>query len=158
MSESMPPNENVGSNPASPGYAAPGQPDAASGQIPPGGPGVGPGPGVGVGGTGAVSQDDKTIAILTHLSGVIHLILMPLIVWILKKDTSPYLNDQAKEALNFHISLFIYHFAAAVLSIFLCGIPSIGVWIFGVVACILAAVACNKGEYFRYPMCLRLVK
>lgn len=151
MSESMPPNENVGPTPASPGYAAPDQPNAASGQIPPGGPGVG----VGV---GAVSQDDKTIAILTHLSGVIHLILMPLIVWILKKDTSPYLNDQAKEALNFHISLFIYHFAAAVLSIFLCGIPSIGVWIFGVVACILAAVACNKGEFFRYPMCLRLVK
>lgn len=143
MSESIPPNDSAtpASNAASaqaPGPAAP-QP----GQIPVG---------------DAIPKDDKTIAILTHLSGVIHLVLMPLIVWILKKDSSPYLNDQAKEALNFHISLFIYHIVAAVLSIFLCGVPSIGVWIFSVVAVIIAAIAANKGEYFRYPMCLRLVK
>lgn len=152
MSENMPPNEGStppgpnGPGPSGPGVSGPG----------PGGPWVPP-PSQGPAGA-SVPQDDRTIAVLTHLSGIIHLVIMPLIVWILKKDTSPYLNDQAKEALNFHISLVIYHAAAVVLSIFLCGIPSIGVWIFGLVVSILAAMACNSGQYYRYPMCLRFVK
>lgn len=148
MSESMPPSGNVGPGSGShtPGVAGSGSPD----RVPSG---------------GNVPQDDKTIAVLTHLSGIIHLIIMPLIVWILKKDTSPYLNDQAKEALNFQITIAIYHAVVGVFAVVTtCVHMGLGfllfplIYVFQLVASILAAIAANKGEYHRYPMCFRFVK
>jgi uncharacterized Tic20 family protein len=127
----------------------------------PGGPG-GVGPGGGVGGPRG-EGDDRTIATLTHLSLLLGAttLIVPLIVWIVKKDASPYLNDQAKEALNFHISMLIYGIASAILAVascwFLFFLPIVVV-LFGVVFAIIAAIASSRGEYYRYPMCLRLVK
>ena len=109
-------------------------------------------------GPGGIPKDDITLATLTHLSGIIHLLIMPLVVWLVKKDTSPYLADQAKETLNFHISLIIYHFVSGIALFFLCGVGNIMVWVFGLVLSIMAALAAGKGEYYRYPLCLRIVK
>ena len=104
------------------------------------------------------SNDDKNIATVTHLGGTVFSFIPALIVWILKKDESAYLSDQAKEALNFQITVLIATFVASILIWLLIGFALLPIiWIANVVLCIIAAIACSKGETYRYPFCLRLI-
>jgi uncharacterized protein len=104
------------------------------------------------------SNDDKNIATVTHLGGTVFSFIPALIVWILKKEDSVYLADQAKEALNFQITMLIAQFIAGILVWVLIGFVLIPiVWIFNVVFCIIAAISTSKGETYRYPICLRLI-
>ena len=104
------------------------------------------------------SNDDKNIATVTHLGGTVFSFIPALIVWILKKDDSAYIADQAKEALNFQITVLIAQFIAAVLTIILIGFLFMGlIWLANVVLCIIAAISTSKGETYRYPFCLRLI-
>lgn len=104
------------------------------------------------------SNDEKNIATVTHLGGTVFSFIPSLIVWILKKDDSVYLGDQAKEALNFQITMLIAQFIACILVWILIGFLLIPlVWIFNIVFCIIAAISTSKGETYRYPFCLRLI-
>ena len=104
------------------------------------------------------SSDDKNIATVTHLGGTVFSFVPGLLVWILKKDDSAYLADQAKEALNFQITILIASFAAAILMWLLIGFILLPiVWLLNVVFCIIAAISTSKGETYRYPLCLRLI-
>ena len=111
------------------------------------------------------SKDQRMWAMIAHLSafayyvsGVGH-ILGPLIVWLAKRDGNPFVDDQAKEALNFQISVTIYGIGAAILCIILIGIPLlIGIHIFQIVCIVIAAIKANDGVAFRYPLNLRLIK
>lgn len=104
------------------------------------------------------SNDEKNIATVTHLGGTVFSFLPALIVWILKKDDSAYLSDQAKEALNFQITVLLAYIAAGVLSWILIGLLFFPIiWIVNIVFCIIAAIATSKGETYRYPLCLRLI-
>lgn len=112
---------------------------------------------------GAADSSERTYAMLTHLSLLgwhFGLIVIPaLVMWLVKRDESPFLDDHGKEALNFQISLLIYGVLGLVLTP-ACGI-GVAVWaaayVLGLVGMIMGAVAANKGEYFRYPACIRLV-
>ena len=104
------------------------------------------------------SSDDKNIATVTHLGGTVFSFVPGLLVWILKKDDSAYLADQAKEALNFQITILIASFVAAILMWLLIGFILLPiVWLLNVVFCIIAAISTSKGETYRYPLCLRLI-
>ena len=104
------------------------------------------------------SNDDKNIATITHLGGTVFSFIPALIVWILKKNDSAYLDDQAKEALNFQITMLIAQFIAGILVWVLIGFILMPiVWIINVVFCIIAAISASKGETYRYPLCLRLI-
>ncbi len=104
------------------------------------------------------SNDDKNIATVTHLGGTVFSFIPGLLVWILKKDDSAYIADQAKEALNFQITVLIAQFIAGVLAIILIGLLFMGIiWILNIVFCIIAAISTSKGETYRYPFCLRLI-
>ena len=106
----------------------------------------------------APSNDDKNIATVTHLGGTVFSFVPGLLVWILKKDDSAYLADQAKEALNFQITILIASFVAAILMWLLIGFILLPiVWLLNVVFCIIAAISTSKGETYRYPFCLRLI-
>lgn len=105
------------------------------------------------------AQDDKTLAVLTHASGILFGFIVPLIIWLTSKDTKPWLTDEAKEALNFQITIAIAFAFCMVLSFVLIGaflVPL--VWLFDVIFCIIAALKTNNGETYRYPMTLRLIK
>ncbi|MBV8636464.1 MAG: DUF4870 domain-containing protein [Candidatus Eremiobacteraeota bacterium] len=105
------------------------------------------------------TQDDKTLAILTHLSGIFFSIIVPLVVLLTSKDTRPWLADQSKEALNFQITVLIGYFVSGALMILLVGFFLFFiVWALSIVLCILAAVRVSQGEPFRYPLTIRLVK
>lgn len=105
------------------------------------------------------NNDDKNIATVTHLAGTVFSFIPALIVWILKKDDSVYISDQAREALNFQITVAIAMFVcSAILSWVLIGLAFIPIiWMANIVFCIIAAISTSKGETYRYPLCLRLI-
>ena len=104
------------------------------------------------------NADEKNIAVVTHITGIFFSIFPGLIVWLLKKDESPYISEQAREALNFQITLLIAYLVAGVLVFILIGFLLIFlVWLANIIFSILAAVAASKGENYRYPLSLRLI-
>lgn len=113
---------------------------------------------------GELSSDEKNMAMLGHLSALSGFlipfanIIAPLVVWQLKKDTMPFAAEQAKEALNFNITVSIAAVIAGILTLVLIGLillPIIGIaWL---VFTIIAGIAASKGENYRYPFALRLV-
>ncbi len=104
------------------------------------------------------SNDDKNIATITHLAGTVFSFVPALVVWILKKDDSEYLASQAKEALNFQITVLMAQFIAGILAIILIGFLFIFIiWLLNIALCIIAAISTSKGETYRYPICLRLI-
>ncbi|MDR1076485.1 MAG: DUF4870 domain-containing protein [Xanthomonadaceae bacterium] len=107
-----------------------------------------------------VSQDDRTMAMLAHLLGIISWVVGPLIVWLVNKDnpSKEFVTDQAKEALNFQITIFIAAFISGILVAVIIGIFLLtAVSIYAVVFAIIAGVKANGGERYRYPLTLRLI-
>ncbi|MEU8144792.1 DUF4870 domain-containing protein [Nonomuraea sp. NPDC048901] len=132
-----------------PGYEQPGYGYAAPQQRPPHVPGVyGPRPG----------SDDTTMAMLAHLLGLLVSWIGPLIIYLMKRDESPYVRDQSAEALNFQITMFIGYVVAGLLTVVLIGIILFPIiWIVSLIFHIQAAIAANKGENYRYPIAIRMV-
>jgi uncharacterized Tic20 family protein len=110
---------------------------------------------------GAPSKDDRTMAMLAHLLAIFTGFLGPLIIWLVKKDQSAFVNDQGKEALNFQLTVLIAWIAGGILTCVTLGIGMVFlpiIWIGNLVLCILATIAANKGEAYRYPFAIRLIK
>ncbi len=104
--------------------------------------------------------NDKIWAMLSHLSALFGVgLLLPLVVYVAMRKESAYVADNAREALNFHLSVFIYALCCIPLVFVLIGIPlMIGIGIASLVFAIIAAVKASDGECYRYPLTLRLVK
>jgi uncharacterized Tic20 family protein len=113
---------------------------------------------------GEPTPDERTWGMLAHISGLIAMLLGgftflgPLIVWLIKKDQSAFVADQAKEALNFQIAVFIA-LLIATLSAFICvGFILIPVVIIAaIVYSIIGGMEANKGVAYRYPYTIRLI-
>lgn len=111
-------------------------------------------------------KSDRTWAMVCHLSAlcgyflpVIGNILGPFLVWMAKRDQSPFIDQQGKEALNFQITVTIALLIAAALVVVVVGLfllPLIALADF--ILIIIASASAYKGESFRYPFCLRFVK
>ena len=105
------------------------------------------------------SNDDRNLAMLAHLLGIVSGFVGALIIWLIKKDQSAYVDEQGKEALNFQITMLIAVVGAWMLMFVLIGfvlLPLLLVANF--VFCILAAVAVSNGKNYRYPVSIRLLK
>lgn len=87
-------------------------------------------------------------------------IIGPLIIWLIKKDTMPLVDQHGKESLNFQITVLIAFIISAVLTVILIGVVlMIVVGIGALVLTILAAVKVANGQTdYRYPWALRLIK
>jgi uncharacterized Tic20 family protein len=111
------------------------------------------------------TADERQWALLAHLSGLIASFLGgmsflgPLIIWLIKKDQSAFVADQAKEALNFQIAVTIALFVSFAIGAATCIgfllIPVVGIG--SLVFAIIAAMEANKGVVYRYPYTIRLV-
>ena len=107
------------------------------------------------------NSEDRNLAMLTHLSGIILGFLVPLIIWLINKDNpaKSYLTSESKEALNFQITILIGYVICWILTFILIGaLLWFLVWIVNLVFCILAAVAVSSKGSYRYPFALRLIK
>lgn len=99
------------------------------------------------------------------LPAVAH-IIGPLIIWLLKRDEFPEVDDQGKESLNFQISMLIYTallgVACFILMFVLIGLlllPLFGVlYLLDVVLVIVASIKASEGKFYRYPLTIRLLK
>ncbi len=110
---------------------------------------------------GNAPQDQRTMALLAHILGIFTYFIGPLVIWLVNKDNADkgFIVDQAKEALNFQITLAIAGIVSMILMIVAIGfllLPVIG--ILNLVFSIIAAVKANNGEAYRYPFALRLIK
>jgi uncharacterized Tic20 family protein len=110
-------------------------------------------------------KDARTWAMLCHVAAFAGYIIpfghiiAPLVIWLIKKDESPFVDDQGRESLNFQISISIYAIIAALLTLVVIGaVLLIALVIFDVVMVIIAAVRANSGEQYRYPLCMRFIK
>jgi hypothetical protein len=111
------------------------------------------------------AKDARTWAMFCHVGAFAGYIIpfghiiAPLIIWLIKKDESPLVDDQGKESLNFQISISIYAIVAALLTFVIIGIVLlIALLMFDVVMVIVATVRANSGERYRYPLCIRFIK
>lgn len=103
------------------------------------------------------SSDDRLWALLAHLAPLVGLaIIGPLVIWLIKKDGSPFVDDQGKEALNFQISCLLATLASVATCILapLAIVAAVG----GIVYGVIAGIEANKGTWYRYPYTFRLIK
>ncbi len=112
-----------------------------------------------------LTQEEKTFGMLAHLAALAGFIIPfgnligPLVVWLIKKDQSAWVDQQGKESLNFQISITIYAIVAGVLTLILIGILLlIAVGLFSLIMVIIASVKVSNGEDFRYPLCIAFLK
>jgi uncharacterized Tic20 family protein len=114
----------------------------------------------------ATSSDIRTWCVLCHAAALLGLffhflwhLLVPLIVWLVKRGDSPEVDAHGKESLNFQISMLIYDAIAAILCIVLIGIPIlIALWVLNTVLVIIASIQASEGKFYRYPITIRLIK
>lgn len=102
------------------------------------------------------------LAGLLPISVLFGFIIGPLVVWLMKKDTHPFVNDQGKEAINFQISMMIYASVAGLMTIippFCIGpILASAIGIVDVVLAIVGGITANEGRPHRYPFTIRFIK
>jgi uncharacterized Tic20 family protein len=148
---------DVAQTPPSPYENPSGQP--AGGGVPPMGPG-----------DREMSRDARMWAMFCHLAGLAFMLpIVPLvggfvgslILWVLKKDQYPFVDEQGKEAVNFQITMLIYSIVAAVLIVACIGAVLLpAVIIVDIVCVIIATVKVNDGYHYRYPcpLIIRFIK
>lgn len=104
-------------------------------------------------------EDQRLWATLTHIGGVFSSIVLPLVAYLVLRDRGEFVRQHTRAALNFHITAAIASVLAGILTVVLIGfvlLPVIAVMV--VVFAVLAAIAANQGQFYRYPLTIEFVK
>ncbi|HTI09004.1 MAG TPA: DUF4870 domain-containing protein [Puia sp.] len=109
----------------------------------------------------APNSDERILAILSHILAIVPGIgiLGPLVIYLLKKDDSGFVAENAKESLNFQITIILACIISAILLLVLIG--AFLLWILGilnVVLVIVAAIKASENKIYRYPFNIRLIR
>ncbi|MEU2946175.1 DUF4870 domain-containing protein [Nocardiopsis alba] len=146
------------------GFPPPGQ-DQGGYPPPPGGyggyGGYGPHPGAAASSatTGQPNADERSMGLISHLGGGLLGLLVPLIMYLIKKDESPFIRDQAAQALNFQILILIVYIVSFPLMLLIIGyLTWFAAWVCAIVFGIMGGMAANKGEWYRYPFNVSWIK
>ncbi len=111
-----------------------------------------------------LNSSDRNVAMWMHISVLLAFLVIgplagiaPLVLWLARRDTSPFADDHGREVVNMSITGLILSCVAAVTA----GIGLV-LWvpwlIFALVGVVRGAMAANNGEYFRYPMTIRFIQ
>jgi uncharacterized Tic20 family protein len=115
---------------------------------------------------GFPSHTERNFAVFCHLGGfALYLlgfalghVLVPLVLWLVKRDESAFVDAHGREALNFQISVTIYAIVASLLAWVLIGFVLLPLLAgFHIVLMIIASVRASHGEPYRYPLTIRLL-
>lgn len=104
------------------------------------------------------SQDERLMAMLIYVTSFFTTFIGPLIIWLIKKDESPFVDYHGKEYLNFLISYGVYSLISVILMIVLIGF--ITIWLIGVLVfifTIIAAIKAYEGQEYRIPLVFRII-
>ena len=148
------------------GQQQPGQGQPGYGQQPgqpgyghqPGQPGYGQQPGYGAP-QPLRPEDEKLWATLIHVGGILLSFVAPLVGYLVLKDRGPFVREHSRVALNFQITMVIAYVIGGATSFLGIGVlitlaAAIVVIVFG----IIAALAANRGEYYKYPLSIEFIK
>ena len=106
-----------------------------------------------------LSNDSRNMGMLCHLLAIFTGFIGPLIIWLIKKDEDPYVDFHGKQALNFQFTLLIFYIAGAITICITIGFfITLAAVVLHYVFTIIATVAANKGEYYRYPLAIPFFK
>lgn len=116
----------------------------------------------------ATTSEDRTMAMLCHLLGIFTSFLGPLIIWLIKKDQSRFVDYHGREVLNFKINLILLWLIIVAMvvavSMVTCGFGVLFViplyfapWIFALVVLIIGAMKANRGELYHFPLTIRII-
>ncbi len=103
---------------------------------------------------GSPSADSKNMAMLAHLLGILGFI-GPLVIWLVKKNDDPFVDQEAKEALNFQLSMIVFSLICVITFVGIFLLPVIS--ILDIVLCISAAMKAKEGITYQYPFCIRFI-
>jgi uncharacterized protein len=110
-------------------------------------------------------SDQRFWAMLCHLSALLGLLfpfgslLAPFVIWLLKKESMPYVNAQGKEALNFQISVLLAVLVSSLLLFVIIGFLLLLIVLVGwLILVIVAAINASEGAPYRYPLAIRLIR
>jgi uncharacterized Tic20 family protein len=115
---------------------------------------------------GFPTTSERNWAVFCHLGGFgVYLlpfafghILVPLVIWLMKRNDSPFIDENGREALNFQISVTLYGIVAGVLAFVLVGFVLLAILAaFQFVLMVIASVRASQGEVYRYPLTIRLI-
>ncbi len=104
---------------------------------------------------GKPTAEEKQMAMFCHLGTLIGGFVVPLIIWMMKKEESHFIDRHGKEALNFSISFMIWYMVIGMVT---CGIGMLVLLPLGLWWCIAAGMEANKGGFYEYPMTIRFIK
>ena len=115
---------------------------------------------------GGIPREARKWAMICHLSALIGLLgngigflLAPLVIWLVKREDHPFIDEQGKEAVNFQITMFLALFVSALLALVLIGFVLMVIIAFlMIIFPIIGAIKASDGESYRYPLSLRLIK
>ncbi|MFS0781559.1 DUF4870 domain-containing protein [Bacillus sp. 1P06AnD] len=104
------------------------------------------------------SRDERVLAALIYIVSFFTAFIGPLLIWLLQKDKSSFIDYHGREYLNFLISYTVYSIVASILMIVLIGfilLPIVGLAAF--ILTIIGAVKAYNGEEYRFPLIFRLL-
>ena len=128
---------------------------------------------------GEFSSGDRNMAMLCHLISFVGIvipfgnILGPLVVWLIQREKSSFVDEHGKESINFQLSLIVYSFVGVLLLVVsailvivfigifmlvIVGMIVLALFVFSFVVVILAAIRASNGEMYRYPLSIRFLK
>jgi uncharacterized Tic20 family protein len=103
-------------------------------------------------------QDEKLWATLTHIGGILLAWIAPLIAYLVLRDRGPFIRQHTAAALNFQLTILIAYVVGAILSLVLIGYLLIfAAWALTIIFGIMAAIAANSGQYYKYPLSITFV-
>lgn len=110
-------------------------------------------------------MQEKQWALICHLSGLCGYlipfgnVIVPIVIWSMKKDDMPMVDKHGKEVINFQLSITIWIIASAMLIILLVGIPMLIVLgLLQVILVIIGALKADSGQLYKYPLTIRFIK
>lgn len=111
------------------------------------------------GGQLGTTDDERLLAMLIYVTSFFTTIIGPIIIWLIKREESSFIDFHGKEYLNFIISYFVYGTIAGITMLILIGFilaPIVAVAAF--VFTIIAAVKAFNGERYQIPFIFRIIK
>jgi len=120
-------------------------------------------------------QWERSYAMWTHLAPLIAFVLViassgiafftpplaALVLWLIKRQESTFVDDHGREAVNFHVSLLVLFLPAILLGVLLCGVGvlvTLPAWaLLGIIGGAMASSAASRGDFYRYPACIRIL-
>ena len=106
-----------------------------------------------------ITGDERSIALLTHVLTLIIWFLPPLLIYILKKHESDYIESHAKTSFNFQITLLFIYIAGALIGLTPIGFSVlIGTFVANFLLVAVGTVKAAEGIYYDYPFTIRFLK